>query len=65
MKYATGEEASQGNRVRLIDTGEVGYLRVLGINDYVTVMFGDISRPDARVVHISEIEPEGDRRSPC
>ena len=53
IRYTDGTPASQGDKVRTVDSGENAYLRVLGVRGYVTVWHPDW--PVARVYHISEI----------
>lgn len=52
--YSDGSPAYMGDQVRMTSTGEEAYLRVLGVNGYVTVYHHNWEV--ARVVHISEIE---------
>ena len=52
-RYTDGSPAWQGDEVRVIDTGENAYLRVIGERGHVTVYHPDWS--EARVYHISEI----------
>jgi hypothetical protein len=55
VKYANGRTAEQGDKVRTVDSQEDCFLRVVGINNMVTVWHHtwDV----ARVYCITEIEP--------
>lgn len=55
LRYTSGKGAWQGDKVRTVDTGEDCFLRVIGQRGYVTVYHH--AWPQARVYHISEIEP--------
>jgi len=55
-RYTNGTGAHQGDKVRIVDTQENCYLRVIGTRGYVTVYHPDWAGA-ARVYHISEIEP--------
>lgn len=55
LTYVNGSPASQGDKVRTIDSQEDCFLRVIGKRGYVSVYHP--SWKQARVYHITEIEP--------
>lgn len=51
----TGKLAQQGDKVTVIETAELAYIRVIGVRGHVTVFHPDWSQ--ARVHHISDLTP--------